>query len=675
MGATTALARRLRACDTVFSRMRRPTHVSLPQLTAPTASPGAAARRGRVPAFLQRPRVSAALVAALGLLSFVLAMARAPSASAQADATAARADAAPAARSAPPAAVDGGVAPAAGSAPATASVGVPAEASAPVAVAPIATPAPTAAPAPVRAAASAPSAPSAAPSTSAPSPPAVATPPAAAASGSAGAPESDPGEIRVHDKTAFVLRAARAGHSAPDRAKAANAAIEGLLAQADDIGEARFEEAQGTAVVFVGKTPIVTLGQEDVEAAGEASLNVLAAHVTTRLGQAVSTERKRSAIATTVFSFSLLVFSALLAFLFLNRLSEGADRLKARIGDNPEKVTGLHLGKIEFVSAGAARGGLSIALTLGHRFIQVALGYGWLIFALSLFDATRGYTERLTGLVVKPLYGLAARIGSALPLIVVAAIAVLAVTVLVRFVGLFFDSISRGDTRVLWLSRDLARPTSAISRFGIIVIALVLASPLITGEPDGVLSRVGLVALVGVALAATPLLASAVVGVTVVFGRRMKRGDDVEVGGRKGKVLDVTLLEVRIEDEALAEVTVPHLLSLVHPTRVHRHARLATLDIVVDSSAPQDDVERVLFAAARAHSSRGRVELVHLDACGAHWRVTSASMRHDVSLAKAVQDALAKLGVRLGGKGAVHAPPASASSPPAGSTTTRPEDT
>jgi hypothetical protein len=122
----------------------------------------------------------------------------------------------------------------------------------------------------------------------------------------------------------------------------------------------------------------------------------------------------------------------------------------------------------------------------------------------------------------------------------------------------------------------------------------------------------------------------------------------------------VNLLEVRIEDDALAEVSVPHLLGLVHPTRVHRHARLVTLDIVVDAAAGQDEVEKVLFAAARAHSSRGRVELVHLDGSGAHWRVTSASMRHDISLAKVVQDALTKLGVGLGRRGAT--PPTKPSS-------------
>lgn len=456
------------------------------------------------------------------------------------------------------------------------------------------------------------------------------------------------GEIRVHDKPVYVLRVSRAGVTAAERARTANAALEALLAQTDDIGEARFEETQGSAVVFVGKTPIVTLGQEDVDAAGEASLVVLAAQVTSRLAQAVSAERKRGAIATTVFSFSLLVFSALLAFLLFNRVSEVATRLRTSVVENPDKVAGIKLGKIDLISAAAARGGLTIALTFGYRLIQIAIGYGWLIFALSLFDATRGYTAKLTGMVWTPLYGLAARVGTALPLVVVAAIAVIALTVLVRFVGLFFDSIARGDTRVAWLPRDLARPTGALARFGLVVVALVIATPLLTGEADSVVSRVGLVALLAIALASTPLLASAVVGVLVVFGRRLKKGEIVDMAGRHGRITDITLFDVRLEDDELSEISIPHLLGLVNVTRVHRHAALATMDVVVDASAPQDEVERVLFEAARAMSSRGKVELLHLDAAGAHWRVTSAPIRHDVTLASKVQRALASIDVGLG---------------------------
>jgi hypothetical protein len=391
---------------------------------------------------------------------------------------------------------------------------------------------------------------------------------------------------------------------------------------------------------------------------------VLAAQVTTRLSDAVSAERKRSAIATTVFSVSLLVFSALIAFWLLGRASEVAERLRVWMSENPERLAAIRLGKIELVSAGATRGGSSIALTLGYRLTQIAIAYAWLIFGLSLFESTRGYTEKLTGLMLTPLYALATRIGSGLPVFLVGGIAVVAVSVLVRFIGLFFDSVHRGDTRIAWLPRDLARPTSVLVRFGIVVTALVLASPLITGEADGALSRVGMVALVTVALACVPLLASAVVGAVVVYGRRLKRGELVEFGGRAGRVADVRLLDVRLEDAGACDVSVPHLLGLFHPTRIHRHPPLAALDVVVDPFSPQADVERALLEAARAISSRGRVELVYLDGSGAHWRVHSATHRGDKTLGRAVQDALAKLGVGLGRRPNADPPPRSTGSVP-----------
>jgi hypothetical protein len=455
-------------------------------------------------------------------------------------------------------------------------------------------------------------------------------------------------DIRVREKVILTVRVSRGDRKPQDRAKAANDAIASLLAHPEEIGDVRHEEQQGVSVVYVGKTPIVTLGQEDAEASGDASVSVLAAQVTSRLADAMGTERKRSAIATTVFSFSLLVFSALIAFLLLQRTSDVAARMRGWLVDDPEKITAVRLGKIEFVSAGAARGTLSVALTLGYRLIQLAIAYGWLILALSLFDATRGYTQKLTGIMVTPLYALASRIGGALPLVVVAAIALVAVLVLIRFVGLFFDSVARGDTRVAWLPRDLAAPTSVVVRAGIVVLALVLASPMITGNEDGALSRVGLVALVAIALAGTPLLASSAIGLVWVFGRRFKKGELVEFGGRSGRIVRVGLFEVHLEDAAATEISVPHLLGLFHPTRIHRHPPLGSIDVVLDAAASQVDVEKTLLEAARELSTRAKVELLYIDDAGAHWRVTSAMTRGDNTLVKAVQGAIERLGVGLG---------------------------
>ena len=116
-------------------------------------------------------------------------------------------------------------------------------------------------------------------------------------------------------------------------------------------------------------------------------------------------------------------------------------------------------------------------------------------------------------------------------------------------------------------------------------MSLVLAAPLITGTDDGALSRAGVVALVALGLACTPVLACAAAGVPVVFLRRLRLGDFVEAGGRSGVVREVTLLELVLEDEVGCEVRVPQLLGLWHPTRVVGSAAMVTIHVAVDPAS------------------------------------------------------------------------------------------
>jgi len=450
--------------------------------------------------------------------------------------------------------------------------------------------------------------------------------------------------VRVHEREVYVVRVSRAGQAPQERARLAGQALETVLEGAE--AEARVEEQGNTAVVFVGKTPILTLAEEDAVAAGDTTLKVHAASVATRVSDGLRTERKRSAIATTVFSFSLLVFSALIAFLLLRRVGEVGGKVRAWVQKYPERIFALRLGKIEVVSRRAVRGVLSISLVVGHRLAQVAIGYGWVLVALSLFESTRGYTERLTGFVLTPLSALIGRIGSALPLLVVTILAILAVVLVVRFVGLFFANVASGETKLGWLPADLAEPTSVVVRAGLVVVALIVAAPLLTGSDEGALSRAGVATLVAIGLACTPVLACAAVGVPQVFGRKLRPGDYAEMGGRAGRVRKVTLLEVELEDVFGCELRVPHLLALVRPTRILGQAALVTVDVSIDARAPQTRAHETLLAAARTVSPRARVELVSLDQRAARYRVTCEE--GPGSLAGTIADALAKEGIALG---------------------------
>jgi small-conductance mechanosensitive channel len=455
--------------------------------------------------------------------------------------------------------------------------------------------------------------------------------------------------VRVHERDVFTVRVARGGQTPEQRARPASAALDAALEGAGDQPlEAHVVDEPPLATVYVGQAPVIRLGPEDAAAeASDLTVHVYAESVAAKVQDALRTEQKRSAIAQTVFSASLLVFSAVIALLLLRRLGSGEQRVQGWIEKRPERIPALRLGKIEVVSSAGVRGAIVISLRIGERLAQLAVAYGWLLFALSLFDATRGYSERLTGYVLAPVSSLVGRIGDALPIVVVGLVAALAVSLLVRFTGLFFGSLARGETNLGWLPRDLAGPTSVLVRGGIVVVSLIVAAPLLTGSGEGTLGKAGIAALVALGLACTPLLACAAVGVPIVFGRRLRVGDIAEAGGRTGRVRGVSLLELRLEDAAGCEVRVPHLLALWHPTSVIGTHALAQIEVVTDGAADSVRVEQVLLAAARTLSGRAKVELVSLDADGAIWRV-SCPTEPSKSLAGAVAPALAEAGIALG---------------------------
>ncbi len=182
------------------------------------------------------------------------------------------------------------------------------------------------------------------------------------------------------------------------------------------------------------------------------------------------------------------------------------------------------------------------------------------------------------------------------------------------------------------------------------IASLIAVAPLITGSDEGALSRAGVAALVTVALACTPILACAAVGVPIVFGRRLRNGDFIEAGGRAGRVKAVTLLEVRLEDVWGCEVRVPHLLGLWHATRIVGRTPMMTIVVTVDARASQAMVREALRTAANKVSDRAKIELVSLDADGARYRV-SCPDEPGADLAVAIADALATMGIGLGRNG------------------------
>ncbi|WP_437751169.1 mechanosensitive ion channel family protein [Sorangium sp. So ce1389] len=461
--------------------------------------------------------------------------------------------------------------------------------------------------------------------------------------------EQPEARVELLGRTVFAVRVHRGNLSPPERAREAAKVLE-RAAQEKKIPDVRIDEQAGVAVVYVGESPLIHLGPEDAAAAGAATVTVHAAAIAATVRDVLAKEQSRSRIATSVFSFSLLVFSGLIALLLLRKVGELVARARGWVAEHPERLPALRVRGIEMLRPAASQGALSVALGAAGILVRVGIAYIWILFALSLFASTRDYSEKLTGFVLAPVSELMGRIARSVPVLLLAIVATLAVIVLIRFVGLFFGSVSRGETSLGWLPSDLAVVTGVLVRFGILVAALLLAAPLITGTDEGALTRVGFVVLTAAGLASTPLIASAAVGLSVIYGRRLRIGDIADVAGRSGRVRELTLIEARLEDEDGCVVRVPHLLSLFHPTRIRGRPPLVAVEISVDPTADLERVRELLLRTGSGLGSRARAALVAIDEGGAHFRATMACDGDDVRSRwlTAVAQGLAAASIPLG---------------------------
>ncbi|MEW5740566.1 MAG: mechanosensitive ion channel family protein [Myxococcota bacterium] len=448
----------------------------------------------------------------------------------------------------------------------------------------------------------------------------------------AGSPAEVPAEVRVGDTVVFTIRTSRGALTPTMRARLAADALHDAVAtaQPDDV---RIEHAGSVSIIYVGVAPIVQLTTEDAARAGDASLTVHADRVAAAIRQALKAEQQRSVVASTIFNVSLAVLFAVLAVFFLRRAWQFGDRAERWLEANPERVPSLRLRTVEVLNRSAVRGALSLAVAAGRWVVLLGLVYAWLIATFSLFEATRELTEKLSGVLLGPLAALASRVAASVPLIVVVGFAALTLALVLRAVRLFFTEVAHGATTVGWLPKDLAAPTGVLVQLGLVVLALILVAPVITGNPEGAFTRMGLVLLVSAGLASVPVVATGLLGVVTLFGRQLKVGDWVELGSRAGRVLGVGLLETTLRDAGGVELKVPHLLRLWNPTRVHgptpRVRATLTIDRALATPALSARLERVLAGLGTSAT----VRLVEVQAAHVLLELTVSSATGDAQAA------------------------------------------
>lgn len=383
--------------------------------------------------------------------------------------------------------------------------------------------------------------------------------------------------VRVGDETVFNLSEAHEKLSAAERATRAVRSIEQGLKESSS--QVRVTPGPEVDVISLGSKSVAAISDADAQAAGVATRKDLAESIAVRLRQTVKVERKRQAIAEQVLRVSGVVLFGLLALLLIRlvgRMSKKITRLATR---ESGAVGAVRVHTLELLPASAAREVLRVSILGASWLIRLGLLYTWFLAALSLFPATRPLVGKATGYLFSPVLELLERFASRLPLLVALFIAFLAVLLVIRFIALYAAAIESREITDGWLSPATARTSGKLLIILTGLLALLFVTPLLTGDSDGSLTRLGVLGLGAVALGSTPYIASCVIGVRAVYSGSFSTGDSVSYGGQRGRVLYVGLYDVLLADDEGAEIRVPHLMSLWKATRIMgRHRALEARD-------------------------------------------------------------------------------------------------
>ena len=390
-------------------------------------------------------------------------------------------------------------------------------------------------------------------------------------------------EVRIRETVILSLQLSDGGMPAAERAKRANRAIEQALSSSAPKA-VRVESKNGRAIVFVGTQPIVELTPDDASIAGEGSLELYSASVAARISDILHAEENRSQLGKTVQNVVIVILLAIAALYSLRLIRDWSLRARNWVERNPHRIPAVRLKSIEVVRPPVLRSAALVSLAVLKWIGQIGAIYLWLIASMSFFESTRGYTERLTHLVVAPLSTLTSRIAALLPLTVIVALGAVALLILLRFVSLFFAAVERGETEVENLSPALAAPTSFLVRIGLVVASLLVVAPILTGNSDGTFPRLGQLAVAAIGLALVPLITTVLLGMRVLYASRLAVGQWVSIGALSGRILELTLFDTRIWIPGGATARVPHLVLLWQTLRTSSgaahtvHLSIATID-------------------------------------------------------------------------------------------------
>lgn len=306
--------------------------------------------------------------------------------------------------------------------------------------------------------------------------------------------------------------------------------------------------------VMAGDMIVVSVLEPDATAAG-VSQQELAARLADKIRSAITRYRHEHSVHNLLMGVLLALAITVLLGVFIYALNRFFDKAAQGLETHiHHRFDATRVRIFEFIIKGVSAGAVKLLWLL----VLAGALYFYFSALLSFFPWTRAYADRLFGYVTEAFEQIGVDIWEGLPNAIFLLILVFVIRYLLNILHFFFGAIEKQELEIAGFFPEWAEPTYKISRFLILVFAVIIAYPYIPGSSSRAFEGISIFFGVLISLGSTSIIANMVAGVILTYMRGFRIGDVVKIADATGKVTAVTLLVTRLRTPKNVEITIPN---------------------------------------------------------------------------------------------------------------------
>lgn len=218
----------------------------------------------------------------------------------------------------------------------------------------------------------------------------------------------------------------------------------------------------------------------------------------------------------------------------------------------------VRLGSKDILQLDQARAFFTTAMFWLKRAALAAVVILYANFVLSILPQTRGVASAIFSSIFTNLSQLFSGILGYLPKLIFLVILAILAYYAFKFISFFFREIENGDITLPGFDQEWAQPTARIAQIVTLSLFAVVAFPYLPGSGSEAFRGISILLGVLFSIGSSSVVSNLIAGILLTYTRAFRIGDDIEVDGVIGTVIEKGLLVIRIRNYSNQFVSIPN---------------------------------------------------------------------------------------------------------------------